>query len=87
MIDLRPYVRPGVGVWWSQASAEPTPLVHAFLDQVGSIGPVRAFVGLTWDERLTQALPDEVSVVSYGCLLYTSPSPRDRTRSRIPYSA
>ena len=26
-------------------------------------------------------------VVSTGCLLYTSPSPRDRTRSRMPSSA
>ena len=25
--------------------------------------------------------------VDYGCLLYTSPSPRDRTRSRMPSSA
>ena len=25
--------------------------------------------------------------VSTGCLLYTSPSPRDRTRSRMPSSA
>ena len=25
--------------------------------------------------------------VPYGCLLYTSPSPRDRTRSRMPSSA
>ena len=25
--------------------------------------------------------------VSYVCLLYTSPSPRDRTRSRMPSSA
>ena len=25
--------------------------------------------------------------MSYGCLLYTSPSPRDRTRSRMPSSA
>ena len=24
---------------------------------------------------------------SWGCLLYTSPSPRDRTRSRMPSSA
>ena len=24
---------------------------------------------------------------AYGCLLYTSPSPRDRTRSRMPSSA
>ena len=26
-------------------------------------------------------------VKDYGCLLYTSPSPRDRTRSRMPSSA
>ena len=25
--------------------------------------------------------------ICYGCLLYTSPSPRDRTRSRMPSSA
>ena len=25
--------------------------------------------------------------ISKGCLLYTSPSPRDRTRSRMPSSA
>ena len=28
-----------------------------------------------------------VSVISIICLLYTSPSPRDRTRSRMPSSA
>ena len=28
-----------------------------------------------------------VSILSLGCLLYTSPSPRDRTRSRMPSSA
>ena len=27
------------------------------------------------------------SGMSYTCLLYTSPSPRDRTRSRMPSSA
>mgnify|MGYP003378148446 CR=1 FL=1 len=34
--------------------------------------------------------PDKMSIVAkvlrYPCLLYTSPSPRDRTRSRMPYS-
>ena len=31
---------------------------------------------------------DEAGIVStLGCLLYTSPSPRDRTRSRMPSSA
>ena len=28
-----------------------------------------------------------MSLVLWGCLLYTSPSPRDRTRSRMPSSA
>ena len=35
-------------------------------------------------------IPDKKAIVSeYGesCLLYTSPSPRDRTRSRMPSSA
>ena len=27
------------------------------------------------------------TVIPYTCLLYTSPSPRDRTRSRMPSSA
>ena len=27
------------------------------------------------------------NVASYGCLLYTSPSPRDRQKSRMPSSA
>ena len=30
---------------------------------------------------------DLQSVINNGCLLYTSPSPRDRTRSRMPSSA
>ena len=32
-------------------------------------------------------ITDAVDVQSDGCLLYTSPSPRDRTRSRMPSSA
>ena len=31
--------------------------------------------------------PDAYIVLFSGCLLYTSPSPRDRTRSRMPSSA
>ena len=33
-------------------------------------------------------LPDQMqAAMVVGCLLYTSPSPRDRTRSRMPSSA
>ena len=31
--------------------------------------------------------PDESCAQKEDCLLYTSPSPRDRTRSRMPSSA
>ena len=31
--------------------------------------------------------PWHLEVINESCLLYTSPSPRDRTRSRMPSSA
>jgi acyl-CoA hydrolase len=68
MIDLSPYLAPGSGVWWGQASAEPTALVHALLDQANRIGPIRAFCGLSWDNRLTTELPASISLSSYGAL-------------------
>ena len=36
---------------------------------------------------LSQATADVNTARAYACLLYTSPSPRDRTRSRMPSSA
>ena len=39
---------------------------------------------------ITVPYPGTINIMtdeSYGCLLYTSPSPRDRTRSRMPSSA
>ena len=40
-------------------------------------------------DKATVEIPSPVSgkVLALGCLLYTSPSPRDRTRSRMPSSA
>jgi len=68
VIDLSRHIRPGAGIWWSQASAEPTVLVHALLDQADRLGPVRAFCGLSWDERLTTELPASITLMSYGAL-------------------
>ena len=39
------------------------------------------------EKLLAQAEEGGVNVVNNACLLYTSPSPRDRTRSRMPSSA
>ena len=38
-------------------------------------------------ELTLSAVQLELCVQDIGCLLYTSPSPRDRTRSRMPSSA
>ena len=39
-------------------------------------------------QKSLEALENEYRRLGYGtCLLYTSPSPRDRTRSRMPSSA
>ena len=62
----------------------PSKLINNFneekvdLDLIGTSGKVTAFFKnpVTWKESN-----------NYSCLLYTSPSPRDRTRSRMPSSA
>ena len=38
-------------------------------------------------ERALKITPEDASIWRRFCLLYTSPSPRDRTRSRMPSSA
>ena len=40
-------------------------------------------------ELVTEEIPEisEGQILAKTCLLYTSPSPRDRTRSRMPSSA
>ncbi len=68
MLDLAAYLKPGDGIWWGQAGAEPEPLVNALLDQAEAIGPLRAFTGLTWNERFAGPLPRSLSMVSYGGL-------------------
>ena len=48
------------------------------------IGPSKLIAKLACREAKPRVGPDGVTE---GCLLYTSPSPRDRTRSRMPSSA
>ena len=68
MFDVADFLNPGDGVWWGQGSAEPEPLVNQVLDAVDRIGPIRAFSGLTWNERLSGDFPEKLTVVSYGGL-------------------
>ena len=42
---------------------------------------------ITEEDKLPEGVTEEELKAEYSCLLYTSPSPRDRTRSRMPSSA
>ena len=74
-------------------------LWRAFLTSTSSVtsaldSQLKAATGMSIDDydvlaNLSEA-PDQrlrMSELSQTCLLYTSPSPRDRTRSRMPSSA
>ena len=55
-------------------------------------GPIDQTTRYMFDNYFTASithiqLESPGGVVHEGCLLYTSPSPRDRTRSRMPSSA
>lgn len=67
-LDLGRFVRAGDGVWWGQGAAEPFPLVDGLLDQLGAIGAVRAFSGLSLNPRLRAELPAELALTSYGAM-------------------
>ena len=50
----------------------------------------KEFLMNQWKERLNQFLPNaKVGIIQQNkvCLLYTSPSPRDKRQSRMPSSA
>ena len=75
---------PGFGLWW---------LSVVLIAGGGAIGWIVAQrVQMTEMPQLVAAMHSLVGLAAVfigynACLLYTSPSPRDRTRSRMPSSA
>jgi acyl-CoA hydrolase len=67
-LDLARWLRPGDGVVFGQACAEPTVLVDALLAQAPAIGGLRAFAGLAWGDRIAEAASESLEIVSYGAL-------------------
>jgi acyl-CoA hydrolase len=65
--DLSGWIRPGDGVVWSQACAEPVTLVDAFLTLAADVPQLSAFIGLSWRD-LSAAVAPSLRVLSYGAL-------------------
>ena len=61
----------------------------------GGVPSLEKMHDLLSQEHLNREVPDEIkgqfnvarNMALYSCLLYTSPSPRDRQKSRMPSSA
>ena len=67
-------------------------LLHAELYETGALvhfgaDPVSAHPELPGFEPIRDGLSIIFTMLTYTCLLYTSPSPRDRQKSRMPSSA
>ena len=85
-----------LGIIFFTSCSQPEPIItktiEDSLDLTQSFTPISASVLVTGEEQLSRkietvrVLPSHI-VLKQNCLLYTSPSPRDRTRSRMPSSA
>ena len=60
------------------------PIAFLLVNELGKLNENEQVLEQIYNNQLQAIL---FSVNQYSCLLYTSPSPRDRTRSRMPSSA
>ena len=61
--------------------------VNASISDYMNVPPFGNISWLVYGGKTFGILPYTLLDIAPGCLLYTSPSPRDRTRSRMPSSA
>ena len=68
--------------------SESADLIHTLMGEVRGLSePYRSTVLQSYLQGMTSAEIAQQTGISEGCLLYTSPSPRDQRGSRMPSSA
>ena len=65
MVDLASVIRPGDGIIWGQACAEPQTLVETLVEQRAHLGGVNAFLGSSYSGILRPEHADHLKLVSY----------------------
>ena len=71
------------GTTYAQSSVD----LGAYVDALGKSVLRIHNISVQWGEPVTEIAVAANQENRNACLLYTSPSPRDRTRSRMPSSA
>ena len=79
-------------VWSDSLTRNLHPDSNALIEHLRTVhqehaGFTEACASLCRDEAGRNSYEWLAEIVPHNCLLYTSPSPRDRTRSRMPSSA
>ena len=67
-VDLGRWIRPGDGVFWSQACSEPIGLVDALLEQAARLGVTDVYCGHTLRDVLGEPRAAALRVTSHGTL-------------------
>ena len=62
-------------------------MTKSYLDFVPALKDLEPLMDTMVDEGLWEQVQRKVIPKCLGCLLYTSPSPRDRQKTRMPSSA
>jgi acetyl-CoA hydrolase len=65
VIELASVIRPGDGIIWGQACAEPQTLVEALVSQRARLGGVAAFLGSNYSGIIAPAHADHLSLSAY----------------------
>lgn len=83
-LDLSRWIRPGDGVFWSQACSEPTTLVDHLLDQTDQLGVTDVYCGHALRDVLAEARALPLRVTSHGTLGRLSHVARHRDVRVVP---
>jgi acyl-CoA hydrolase len=65
MVDLNSVIRPGDGILWGQACAEPQTLVEALVSQRAHLGAVGCFLGSSYSGIISPEHADHLRLTSY----------------------
>jgi acetyl-CoA hydrolase len=64
-LDLSEIIRPGDGLIWGQACAEPLMLVEALAAQRAALGPLEVFMGVNWSGTIKAEHADHLRLTAY----------------------
>ena len=92
LLEVRADMQARIDQWHLDRRDAPHDLAEyrSFLEELGYLVPTGDNFAITTenvDDEISSVLSGTEQPSGYTCLLYTSPSPRDRQKSRMPSSA